>query len=456
MRKFFGSLYVQVLIGLVTGIATGAVINAFYPAAADYLKPLGDLFVRLIKMIIGPIILCTVVVGIARAGSARTVGRLGGKALIYFEVVTTIALGIGLAVGHIFKPGAGLNIDPASLDPAAAAQYVKTAPAAPTHWLKALLDFFVNLTPSNMVDSFAKGEIVQILVFAVLLGMALTTMGKRAEKLIDLFDDLGHALLRIIGFVMRLAPIAAFGAMAFTIGKFGLGSLQQLALLIACLYGACAIFIFLVLWPICAFWGRVSLWKLVKYLREELFITLGTASSEAVLPRMLEKMQRLGCDKQVVGLVIPAGYSFNLAGSTLYMPLATLFIAQALNIDLSFQTQVAMFAALMITSKGIAGVAGASMAVLVTTLQSTEVLPVAGLTLVLGVDRIQNEVRSLTNLIGNAIATVVLARSENAFDAECARRVLNGEIDVEHTLDSSEDLPFPEPATVETSKGKKS
>jgi aerobic C4-dicarboxylate transport protein len=452
VRRFFGSLYVQVLIGLGAGIVTGAVINAWYPQAADYLKPLGDLFVRLIKMIIGPIILCTVVVGIARAGSAKTVGRLGGKALIYFEVVTTIALGIGLAVGHIFKPGVGLNVDPATLDPAAAANYVKTAPAAPdgSSWLKALLDFFVNMTPSNIVDSFAKGEIVQILVFAVLLGMALTTMGKRAEKVIDLFDDLGHALLRIIGFVMRIAPIAAFGAMAFTIGKFGLGSLQQLGLLIACLYGACAIFIFLVLWPICAFWGRISLWKLVKYLREELFITLGTASSEAVLPRMLEKMQKLGCDKQVVGLVIPAGYSFNLAGSTLYMPLATLFIAQALNIELSLETQVAMFAALMITSKGIAGVAGASMAVLVTTLQSTEVLPVAGLTLVLGIDRIQNEVRSLTNLIGNAIATVVMARSEKAFDEVRARAVLNGQVDVEHSLESGEDLPLPEPGRPST------
>jgi aerobic C4-dicarboxylate transport protein len=375
-------------------------------------------------MIIGPIVLCTVVVGIARVGSAKAVGRLGGKALLYFEVVTTIALFIGLAAGHIFRPGDGINADRATLDATAAVDTaVKNAQAIPSK-----LDFFVSLIPTNIVDSFAKGNIIHILIFAILLGLALSALGARGARLTEIIDDLGHALLKIIGYVMRIAPLAAFGAMAFTIGKFGPDALINLAKLIACLYGACAVFILCVLWPICRFGAGVSLWKLVKYIKEELFITLGTASSEAVLPRMLQKMEKVGCDRQVVGLVIPAGYSFNLDGSTLYMPLAVLFIAQALNVELSFETQVTVFLTLMVTSKGIAGVAGASMAVLVTGLQATgDILPVAALTLVLGIDRIQNEVRSFTNLIGNAVATLVIARSEKALNLDVARAVLNGE-----------------------------
>jgi aerobic C4-dicarboxylate transport protein len=434
MLKFSKSLYGQVLIGLVAGVLVGH----FFPQTADYLKPLGDVFIRAIKMVIGPIILFTVVVGIARVGDAKKIGRLGAKSLIYFELITAIVLAIGLIVGNLVRPGDGINADPATLDPSKVEQYAKAGTAHPS-----VIDFFVGLVPSNAAEAFVKGDIIHILVFAILLGFALASMGKRAEPLIRAFDDLGHALLRIVGFVMHLAPFAAFGAMAFTIGKYGIDTLGQLALLIACLYGAAIFFILAVLWPICRFAGGVSMWKLIRYFREELLITLGTASSEAVLPRMLEKLQVLGASKSVVGLVIPAGYSFNLAGSTLYMTLAPLFIAQALNIELSWQQQATMFGLLLFTSKGIAGVAGASMVVLASTLQATEVLPVAALALVLGIDRIQNEIRSVTNLIGNAVATIVMARSEKEFDMIRAERVLNGEIDVEPLLETGEEMPLP-------------
>ncbi|MDB5451560.1 MAG: C4-dicarboxylate transporter, partial [Caulobacteraceae bacterium] len=318
------------------------------------------------------------------------------------------------------------------------AQYAKGTTAHPS-----LIDFLVGLVPNNAAEAFVRVDIIHILVFAILLGFALSSMGARAEKLIDSFDDLGHALLRIVGFVMHLAPLAAFGAMAFTIGKYGIETLGQLFKLVLCLYGAALFFIVAVIWPICRFWGGISLLKLIRFFREELLITLGTASSEAVLPRMLEKLQVLGCGKSTVGLVVPAGYSFNLAGSTLYMTLAPLFIAQALNIHLGWREQLTMFTLLLFTSKGIAGVAGASMVVLATTLEASSVLPVAGLALVLGIDRIQNEIRSVTNLIGNAVATVVLARSEKDFDIVRARQILDGRMDVESLLETGEELPLP-------------
>ncbi len=442
--RFLKSLYVQVLIGLAGGILVGH----FIPESAKYLKPLADMFVNLIKMIVGPIVFCTVLVGIAKAGSAKTVGRLGAKSLLYFEVVTTIALVVGLTAAHVFRPGDGVGADPATYANAALpANLAKNANAIPHSgdlWLD-FINFVVGLVPSNIVNSFAQGSIIHILLFSILLGLALASMGEKAQGLVKGIDTLGHGLLRIIGYIMRLAPLAAFGAMAYTIGEHGIDSLRQLGKLILCLYGACAVFILGVLWPICRFIGGISLWKLMKYIREEIFITLGTASSEAVLPRMLEKMEKLGARKEVVGFVIPAGYSFNLDGSTLYMPLATLFIAQALGIDLTWQQQAIMFGTLIFTSKGIAGVAGASMVVLLTALESTQVLPVAAITLVLGIDRIQNEVRSLTNIIGNAVATVVLARWEKSLDMTRAHHVLNGNVDVEATMDSSEERPLPEP-----------
>ena len=416
--RLLKSLYVQVMIGLFGGILVGYL----FPQSADLLKPLGDLFIKAIKMVIGPVVLCTIVVGVAHVGSAKQVGRLGGKALVYFEVVTTLALVIGLVVANVFQPGRGINADLASIDTSGTTQYQSAAPP------KSMMDFFLSLVPGNIVDSFARGDMIHILVFAILLGLAIGGMGAKGHRLVETFDDMGHALLKIVGFVMKLAPIAAFGAMAFTVGKYGLDALAPLVNLIACLYLTCLVFLVVVLGSIAGFYAGISLWKLMKYFKEELFITLGTASSEAVLPRMLVKLEHLGCSKQVVGLVIPAGYSFNLDGTSIYLTMAYLFIAQAMNIDLSLEQQLFVLTVFLFTSKGIAGVAGASLVVLAATITATGYIPVAGMALMLGIDRFQNEIRSFTNLVGNAVATIVLAKSENAFDAERAHRVLNGEL----------------------------
>jgi aerobic C4-dicarboxylate transport protein len=412
------SLYVQVLIGLVGGVLVGWL----HPQSADLLKPLGDLFIKAIKMVIGPVVLCTIVVGVAHVGSARQVGRLGGKALIYFEVVTTLALVIGLVVANVFQPGAGMNADLSTIDTSGTAQYQSQAPP------KSLIEFFLGLVPGNIVESFARGDLIHILVFSILLGLAIGGMGRKGHRLVETFEDLGQALLKIVGFVMKLAPLAAFGAMAFTVGRYGLDSLVPLVKLILCLYLTCIVFLVVILGGIARFYAGVSLWKLMKYFKEELFITLGTASSEAVLPRMLVKLEHLGCSKQVVGLVIPAGYSFNLDGTSIYLTMAYLFIAQALNIELTLEQQLFMLTIFLFTSKGIAGVAGSSLVVLAATITATGHFPVAGMALMLGIDRFQNEVRSFTNLVGNAVATIALAKSENAFDSERAHKVLNGEL----------------------------
>ena len=361
----------------------GVAVGYFFPHSADALKPLGDVFIKAIRMVIGPIVLCTIVVGIAHVGSAAKVGRLGIKALLLFEVLTTFAMIIGLVVANTFKPGAGLNANLASLDVSAVAQYTKDKPA------HSLIEFIINMIPGNIVQSFAEGDLIHILVFSILLGLAVSGMGAAGRKLTDSIENLGHALLRIVGFIMKLAPLAAFGAMAFTIGKYGIGTLEQLGKLIACLYLTCAVFVGLVLWALARFGGGISVWKLIRYFKEELLITLGTASSEAVMPRMLVKLENLGCSKAVVGLVIPAGYSFNLTGTSIYLTMAILFIGQALN--------------------------------------ATHVFPVEAMALILGIDRFQNEIRAATNLVGNAVSTIVLARSEGEFDAERAKRVLNGE-----------------------------
>jgi aerobic C4-dicarboxylate transport protein len=416
--RLLSSLYVQVMIGLFGGILLGYL----FPQSADLLKPLGDLFIKAIKMVIGPVVLCTIVVGIAHVGSAKQVGRLGGKALLYFEVVTTLALVIGLVVANVFQPGRGINADLATIDTSGTAQFAAAGPP------KTMIEFFLGLVPGNIVDSFARGDLIHILVFAILLGLAIGNMGPKGHRLVENFEDLGHALLKIVGFVMKLAPLAAFGAMAFTVGKYGLDALVPLLKLIACLYLTCIAFLVLILGSIARFYAGISLWKLMKYFKEELFITLGTASSEAVLPRMLVKLEHLGCQKQVVGLVIPAGYSFNLDGTSIYLTMAYLFIAQAMNIDLSLQQQLFVLTIFLFTSKGIAGVAGSSLVVLAATITATGHFPVAGMALMLGIDRFQNEIRSFTNLVGNAVATIVLAKSENAFDAERAHKVLNGEL----------------------------
>ena len=416
MIRFVKSLGGQILLGMVAGILVGC----FAPHLGVALKPLGDIFVRGIRMVISPLVLCVVAVGVARAGAGKRAGRIGAKALIYFQVLTTLGLVLGMVVADVFQPGQGMNISLASIDASAVAQYGKAT--APTSWL----DFLVNLVPTNIVDSLGRGDILQVLVFAILFGLALLIMGPRAERTVTALDDIGHALLRMVGIVMRIAPLAAFGSIAFAVGSYGLHSLGALAGLIACLYGASLVFVLFVFWPITRFGAGLSLWKLLRYMREEIFIALAAASSEAVLPRVLEKLELLGCSRSSVGLVVPAAYSFNLAGSCIYMTLAPLFIAQALNIHVTLEQQLGMLALLLLTSKGAAGVGGAVLVVIATTLTSSHLIPLAGMALILGVDRIQNEVRTLLNLIGNIIAGIVVARSEGEFDLVRARAILDG------------------------------
>jgi aerobic C4-dicarboxylate transport protein len=406
-----------VVIALIAGIAVGY----FYPAIATDMKPLGDAFINGIKMVITPVIFCTIVSGIAGMESLKKVGRVGGKAVLYFELVTTLALVIGMVVANVVQPGAGINADIASLDKGAVAAIASNAHPQTT------LQFITAIIPNSVVDSFAKGNLLQVLLFSVLFGISLSIMGERSRKAREVIDEFGKALLGVVGLVMKLAPIGAFGAMAFTVGKFGIGTLQQLATLIGAYYLTTALFVFVVLGTIAKI-GGVSLWKLIKYLKEEMFIVLGTASTESVLPQLMQKLEAMGVKRSVVGMVVPTGYSFNLDGAAIYLTMTSLFIAQALNIDLSLWQQVGLLAILMLTSKGGAGVAGAALVALAATLGSTHILPVAGIALVIGVDRLMNEIRALTNLVGNAVATVVVARWEGEIDLVRARAVLNGQV----------------------------
>jgi aerobic C4-dicarboxylate transport protein len=415
-RALKPGLYLQVLFGLATGVAVGH----FVPQVAVALKPLGDVFISAIKMVISPIVLCTVAVGIARAGDARKVGRLGGKAVLYFEVVSTLALLLGWLVGDTVRPGAGFGAAPALPDA------TELAGLARPHAPHSALEFLTSLVPDNAVGALARGDLLHVLVFAVLMGFALLAMGERRSGLVQALADFAECLLRVVGFVMVLAPLAAFGAMAFTVGTYGIGSVANLGKLVGCLYLSSAAFVALVLGPVARYLGGVGLWPLIKYIRAELFITLGTASSEVVLPRLMEKLERLGCSRSVVGMVLPAGYSFNLDGTSIYLTLAALFIAQALGIELTLAQQATLFGILLFTSKGIAGVSGAALVVLVATLSATDFMPVAGVGLILGIDRIQSEIRAVTNVIGNVVATIVLARSEHEFDLEKARDILAG------------------------------
>jgi aerobic C4-dicarboxylate transport protein len=415
--SLFRSLYFQVVVALIAGVAVGH----FHPSIAVDLKPFGDAFINGIKMVITPVIFCTIVSGIAGMESLKKVGRVGGKAVLYFEVVTTVAMLIGLVVVNVMHPGAGINADVASLDTSAVAAIADKAHPQTT------VQFLVGIIPSSVVDAFAKGNLLQVLLFSVLFGVSLSMLGERGHKAREMIDEFGKALLGIVGIVMKLAPIGAFGAMAFTVGKFGIGTLQQLAMLIACYYATTILFIGLVLGSMARVAG-VSLWKLIKYLREEIFIVLGTASTESVLPQVMLKLERLGVSRSVVGMVVPTGYSFNLDGAAIYLTMTSLFIAQALNIDLSLWQQLGLLAILMLTSKGGAGVAGAALVALAATLGSTHILPVAGIALVIGVDRLMNEIRALTNLIGNAVAALVVARWEGEIDLVQARGVLDGQI----------------------------
>jgi aerobic C4-dicarboxylate transport protein len=412
-KAFYRRLYVQVLCAIVAG----ALLGYWRPDLAQAMKPLGDLFIRLIRMMIEPIIFATVVVGVAKMGSMKEVGRVGLKALVYFEAVTGAALLLGLLVANLFRPGDGIQIDPAPLEHALVA-----GPGVPGHGTSPL-EFAMRIIPDSIVGAFAKGETLQVLFVSVLFGLALSTVGPRARPLVEIIDQASQVLFRVIGFIMVLAPVGAFGAMAFTIGKYGVGTLQQLGFLMAGVYTTCLIFIFVVLGVIARCAG-FSLWRFLRYIREEILIVLGTSTSESALPGLMEKLELLGCEKSVVGLVVPTGYAFNLDGTSIYLSMATLFIAQAAHIDLSWQQQLGIMGLLLLTSKGSAAVTGGGFITLAATLSSIGTLPLSGLALLFGVDRFMSESRAITNLIGNGVATIVVARWEGAIDRERMRRVL--------------------------------
>ena len=398
-QPLYKSLYVQVLVAITIGILLGH----FYPETGVALKPLGDGFVKLIKMVIAPIIFCTVVSGIAGMQSMKSVGKTGGYALLYFEIVSTIALIIGLVVVNVVKPGAGMHIDVSTLNASSVAAYAAAGAQQTT------VGFLLNIIPNTVVGAFANGDILQVLMFSVIFGFALHRLGSYGKPLLDLIDRFAHVMFNIINMIMKLAPIGAFGAMAFTIGQYGVGSLVQLGYLMACFYVTCLLFVLVVLGGICRAHG-FSVLKLIRYIREELLIVLGTSSSESALPRMLAKMERLGAKKSVVGLVIPTGYSFNLDGTSIYLTMAAVFIAQATDTTMDITHQITLLLVLLVASKGAAGVTGSGFIVLAATLSAVGHLPVAGLALILGIDRFMSEARALTNLIGNAVATVVVAK----------------------------------------------
>ncbi len=413
---FYRSLYLQVVCAVIAGVALGHL----YPSVGADMKPLGDGFIKLIKMIIAPIIFCTVVIGIAGMEDMKKVGKTGGLALLYFEVVSTIALIIGLVLVNVFQPGAGMNIDASTLDTKSIAAY--TGPGK----MVGTTDFILNIIPATLVDAFAKGEILQVLLIAVLFGFALHRFGGRGTMVFDFIEKVSHVLFTIVGFIMKLAPIGAFGAMAFTIGKYGVSSLFSLGKLMGAFYLTCLIFIFLVLGLIARFHG-FSIWKFIKYIKEELLIVLGTSSSESVLPRMMEKMENLGAKKTTVGLVIPTGYSFNLDGTAIYLTMAAVFIAQATNTPMTLTQELTLLTVLLLTSKGAAGITGSGFIVLAATLSAVGTVPVAGLALILGIDRFMSEARALTNLIGNGVATLVVAKWTGDLDVERMNAGLNNE-----------------------------
>ncbi|AXF01620.1 dicarboxylate/amino acid:cation symporter [Paraburkholderia hospita] len=415
-KPLYRSLYFQVIVAIIAGMLLGF----FAPHTGEAMKPLGDAFIKLIKMIIAPIIFCTVVVGIAGMEDMKKVGKTGGLALLYFEIVSGLALVVGLLIVNVVQPGAGMNVDPKTLD----AKAVATVTSG--RKMESTTEFLMNIIPSTVVDAFAKGEILQVLLFALMFGFALHWFGGRGTLIFDFVEKISHVFFRIVGIIMKVAPIGAFGAMAFTIGKYGIGSMLSLGKLMLTFYATCLLFVFVVLGLIGWFHG-FSVWKLIKYLKEELFIVLGTSSSEAALPRVMVKLENLGAKKSVVGLVIPTGYSFNLDGTSIYLTLAAIFIAQATNTPLDLTHQLTLLAVLLLTSKGAAGVTGSGFIVLAATLSAVGHVPVAGLALILGIDRFMSEARALTNFIGNAVATLVVAKWTNELDQPRMRRVLDNE-----------------------------
>jgi aerobic C4-dicarboxylate transport protein len=409
--KYFKILYVQVLIGIILGIIVGLLFPAFFQTG----KIISDVFISLIKMVIAPIIFFTVVLGITGAGNMKKVGRVGGKGILYFEIVSTIALLIGLVVGTFIKPGKGVVLATTNKEKVAA--YVDQGKEM--NWV----DFFTHIVPDNIIGAFAKGDIIQILFFSIFFAVGLMMIKKGNEGIINTFGVINKALFNILHIVMKLSPIGAFGGMAYTMGKFGIGSLLILGKFMLTFYITVLIFIFLILNGIMRYYG-FSLIKLLKYLKEEIFIVIGASSSEAVLPSVMEKLEQAGCEKSVVGLIIPTGYSFNLDGTSIYLSMAIIFLAQVFNVEFSISQQLTIFGILLITSKGAAGVTGSGFIVLASTLTAIKVIPLEGLALLIGVDRFMSEARSVTNFIGNAVATVVISKHEKAIDMDIFKKIV--------------------------------
>ncbi|MDP9066182.1 MAG: C4-dicarboxylate transporter DctA, partial [Pseudomonadota bacterium] len=414
-RPWYAELYVQVLLGIVAGVALGWLA----PHAGAALRPLGDVFLKMIKMVIGLVIFCTVVSGIGGMSDLKKVGRVGGKALLYFEVLSTLALALGALAANIVRPGAGFNVDPSTLDAAAVATYVGPSQA------NSAVSFLVGVVPTTVVDAFAKGDILPIVFISVLFGYVLSRIGERGKPVAELVESVGQLTFGVINVLMRFAPIGAFGAMAYTIGRFGLGSLRPLLGLVATFVAIGAIFVGVVLGGISR-WAGFNLFKLLRFLKEELLVTLGAASSDVALPSLMHKLEHLGCSKSVVGLVVPTGYVFNADGTSLYMTLAALFIAQAMNVPLTPLQQIAVFAVSMVTSKGASGVSGAGFIALVGTLSVIPSIPLAGMALILGIDRFMSAGRAVVNIIGNAVAAVVMSSWEGELDRDRMRLVLSG------------------------------
>ena len=413
--RVYEHLYVQVL----AAILCGGLIGHFAPQFGESLKPLGDAFIKLVKMVISPVIFLTIVTGVAGMRDLGKVGRVAGKAFAYFFTFSTLALVLGMIVANLFHPGAGMNIDPASLHGEKIADY-----AAKAHDVT-VVGFLTGIIPDTIVGAFADGNILQVLFFSVLFGIALAMVGEPGQKVVDLLESVSHAMFRLVGVLMKAAPVGAFGAFAFTIGKYGVGSIVNLAGLVATFYFTALFFVLVILGLVARFNG-FSILKLLRYLKAELLLVLGTSSSESALPSLMDKMERAGCAKPVVGLVVPTGYSFNLDGTNIYMTLAALFIAQATNIDLSLGDQLLLLSVAMLSSKGAAGVTGAGFITLAATLSVVPSVPLAGMALILGVDRFMSECRALTNFVGNAVATIVVSRWEGALDRQALNRALDG------------------------------
>lgn len=412
-RHAYKQLYVQVLVAVALGIALGHFypsLDAVTPGLGEKMRPLGDAFINLVKMVIGPVIFLTIVVGMARMGDLRHSGRIGLKALIYFEVLTTLALIIGLLVANLAQPGAGMEIHPGDLSPDKTEVYRQAAKDS------SITGFILGIIPKTLVSAFTGDNLLQVLLVAVLFGVAMTHAGAPGRRVLDVFDDVSHVLFKIVAVVMRAAPIGAFGAMAFTVGKFGLGTLVSLGWLMLSVYLTCFLFVFLVLGLI-AHWSGFSLWRFLVFIRGEILLVAGTSSSESALPRMLQRLEEAGCDRSVVGLVLPTGYSFNLDGTCIYLTMASIFIAQAVGVDLSLKDELVLIGVLLLTSKGAAGITGAGLTTLIATLAALNgKVPVEGVALVIGVDRFMSEARAITNVIGNGVATMVVARWEGLRD----------------------------------------